>query len=221
MNNIHTRGLATSASMNNLSLTSRFSYMVLSRSESRDEIVSIIHRALVEVMTLKEANLPLEICRDAKYTTNEYIQRIAKGAKFHITDDNQISLLLEDEGLQEAVLKCIQPEEASPEETLLQGKDSFENGRLEQRSGNENLPTLHAEERTRTATERIEMDAISPDEAEAMDNEASPEKENLSQTIDNSALHAPVDDSWRRVALTDPDFKFTVPRFLPLCHSSY
>ena len=208
MNSIHMKGLDTFASGNDIALTSRSRYMVNPKSESREEIVSIIHRALAEVMVLRQVNLPLEIDKDAKYTTNEYVQRIAKGARFQVTHENQVSLLLEDEALQDAILDCINPKEAASEGSVSQEENSLENDQREEKPGS--LSIVAAEESIGPTAERGEIDVSTPEEAEAVKYEALPEEHHLSQITEDPSLYTPVDDSWRGVALTHPGFKFAV-----------
>lgn len=180
--------------------------MVNPRPESREEIVSIVHRALVEVMTLKQANLPLEIDRFAIEPPNEYMQGIAEGAKFKVLGFNQVSLVIEQQELQQAIFEYIQPKQTMDEEEETQEQEPPIEEILNEESGKSTLQTTNHDGNFATT-------ATSPEQAEIP--KLVPEAEIVSEPPEDPPVYLPADDSWRQVSLADPDFKFAVGFTLP------
>lgn len=179
--------------------------------ETREEMISIVHRALVEVMTLKQANLPLVIGRHPVEPMDDYIHLINKGVRYETAADGQIQILYENEELQQMILDHVLPRPPTIEVEAIGGEelleDYEENGveqAEEQRLGASALEGAHESE---------------PPAEEAFIHDAAEnsEEEPQSETIDTETRATmPVDDGWRSVPLSDADFKFAVGARPPL-----
>ena len=186
-----------------------------SRIEAREELISVIHRALVEVMTLKQANLPLKFFKEAFHPTNEYKHRIAKGARFEMDTGGQTSVVLEHEDLQQMILDHIQLQEPKLEESEQQEEDHSDEESWEE------LPEELPDDQTVEARDLEENSgsAIEPQETEAINNESTEmleslsEEEDISETEYDESAYKPADDSWLRMSFADVDFKFAVGLF--------
>ena len=78
-------------------------------TESRRRIFLAVHRALVETYALKEAGLPLVMDYYSKKATEDYVQRVAKGARFEQDANGLVILELESEELRASILECVTP----------------------------------------------------------------------------------------------------------------
>ena len=182
--------------------------MNYSRIEARREMISVIHRALVEVMTLKQANLPLQFDRKAYQPTNEYKHHVAKGARFETDTSGHTYMALEPEKLQQIVLDYIQFRE-----TTVEDKEELKEDQLDVDVGEELL-----ENRTVQAAsfEKSSKSAIQPQEADTINTDSAnvsgslPEEEILIETKYDESTYEPADDNWLRVSLADDDIKFAV-----------
>ena len=89
-----------------------------SKLKSREEILMAVHQALVEVFTLKQADLPLSM--DANPTTsmppNEYLRWLAEDASFEKAESGDLRLVLGSKELQDAILDSIMPKEPTENE---------------------------------------------------------------------------------------------------------
>lgn len=180
-------------------------YMANQISESREEIISIIHRAIVEIMTLKEANLPLEIDKEANNPSDEYLNLVAKSSRFETINGDQTSLVLEPEGLREAVLEYIQPRGPIIDDSTAQEEDGSDTELWQEEPEGESLQTTDTGEGFQSATLPARLETTNPEQAGS-----SLEEEDHLQTTKDPSAHVPADDSWRQVSLADPDFKFAV-----------
>ena len=174
--------------------------MANSGVDTQEEIASTIHRALVEVMTLRQANLTLQIGRNANSPTSTHKRRIAKDARFKIGSSDQFSLILEHEGLQQDILGYIHPKEQNIKESERQKQEDPDFSTFSEESEE---ATVQATESDLSSVEE-EIDTTSSKKAEIYD--TWPEE----NAIDDRSSCAPVDDSWLEVSLADPEFKFAV-----------
>ncbi|KAL6718551.1 hypothetical protein ACLMJK_004643 [Lecanora helva] len=188
-------------------------FMAGQRVETREEMVSIVHRALVEIMTLKEANLPLEIAKEANNPSEEYKRIIAEQAKFNQSGETQLEVVFGRDDLREAILEYIHPPEPIPEENASQ-ELIMEDDQPQEDLKQEDLQTASASNGDESTSEQGETSAANVQDVEAMvSEETTPEEHSIEETTD-SEIYAPSDDSWRQVQLTDPAFKFALKKVL-------
>ena len=187
-----------------------------SKLESREEIIMAIHQALVEVFTLKQADLPLSI--DVNPTTsmphNEYLRWLAEDASFEKTGNGEIQLVLGSKELQNAILDSIMPMEPTEDETAEAGA-----GMEQQQPIGEGLAEANDLEQIDDAGDlggpapAIDSQLVEADRTETYEtSEALPLVESLdpSNTVDDGRPIAPANDSWRDVPLENQTVKFAV-----------
>lgn len=181
---------------------------------SRNEIVSVIHRALVEVMTLKKANLALLMRRNPYEATEDYDptkdykmyrHRVAQGATFGVSDNGEMTVRLETEDLERTILDCIEPRASSAVEEAAEDYETLDQDQIVEDEEGEGREEMDATD----FAEREELDLSTLEEAEIL--EAAPEEEQQLPTIEEQpSVYTPVDDSWVRLSLADPELKFAV-----------
>ena len=207
-------------------------FMVNPRLENRDAIISTIHRALVEIMTLKEAGMPLEINRRVIRPTSNCMQAVAETAKFTTSENGQASLDI-DQDLRQAVQEYTQA--TTPvvtEEVLQEGNQSGEH-LMTQENLQEEFEEADVEWRDTANFEEPKAEKVEPreaeyeevesDQAESQDpesNDVEYQETQLSQIASNEdpiveapeepSFFIPTDNSWRQVSLADRSFKFAV-----------
>ena len=187
-----------------------------SKLKSREEIVMAVHQALVEVFTLKQADLPLSM--DANPTTsmppNEYLRWLAEDASFEKAESGDLRLVLGSKELQNAILDSIMPkepteDEAAEVEEVMEEQQPVEE-ELEEAS---NLQQLQEAGGLEGPPPAIDSQPAEADRTEAnetydalplVDSIDSPNRE------DDGGLIAPMSDSWRNVPLEDQAVKFAV-----------
>ncbi len=149
-------------------------YMENTRAQDRDMIVSIIHRALVEVMTLKKANLPLLVRRDAYEYSDDYDSaeeyerykyRIAQGATFGQSDDGEMTIKLEDEELERTILERVVPIEAAPVEDIrliedTPEKEYVDEEQVEEEEEEKNASSTVEQEEEKNASSTVEQEDL-------------------------------------------------------------
>ena len=187
-----------------------------SKLESRDEIVMAVHQALVEVFTLKQADLPLSM--NANPTTsmppNEYLRRIAEEASFEQTENGEVQLVLGSNELQDAILDSIMPKELTKDETA-----EVEEVIGVQQPVEDEVAEAHDFQRVHDAgalegpAPGIESQSAEADMTETNETyDALP----LVDTVDTSNAEdhggpiTPANNSWRNVPLEDQAVKFAV-----------
>ena len=192
--------------------------------ESREKIITAVHRALVEVFALKQADLPLVLDYNAGDVflddVDDFLLRLAKEARFEIDATGEGRLVLEDEELQGFIVGSITPrEEAEEEDEDSEGNMQCEEEREEDREliEGENPGRLTKKEAEDAGHLDASSPAIkpqvvkieSPAELETSDQPVTDEIPNPS-SIRNHFLLLPVDNNWRNVSLKDQEVKFAV-----------
>ncbi len=187
-----------------------------SKLESREEIIMAVHQALVEVFTLKQADLPLSM--DANPTTsmphNEYLRWLAEDASFEEKEDGEIQLVLGSKELQDAILDSIMPKEPTEDETaeavaVMEQQQPIEEGLAEVN----NLEQVDDAGDLGGSTQAIDHKPVEADRTETDEtSEAKPLVDFLdpSNTEGDCVPIAPANDSWRNVPLEDQAVKFAV-----------
>ena len=187
-----------------------------SKLESREEIIMAVHQALVEVFTLKQADLPLSM--DVNPTTsmphNEYLRWLAEDASFEETEDGEIQLVLGSKELQDAILDSIMPKEPTEDETaeagaVMEQQQPIEEGLAEVN----NLERIDDAGDLGGSTQAIDHKPVEVDRTETDEtSEAKPLVDflDLSNTEGDYVPIAPANDSWRNVPLEDQAVKFAV-----------
>lgn len=194
------------------------------RAQDRDVIISIIHRALVEVMTLRKAKLPLVVRRNPYESTHDnnsavdyehYKYRIAQGATFEQSDDGEMSLKLVDDDLELTILDCIVPKEPTSMAKVAQIEASPDQDYVDEEQ-EEEIEEVEAP----SVTEQAELESATEEEADTFKDsteeevetiEALPEDEPQGETLNvHPGTYVPADGSWRSLSLADAEFKFAV-----------
>lgn len=186
-------------------------------------IISIIHRALVEVMTLRKANLPLVVRRNPYESTDydsteayeNYKYRIAQGATFVESDHGEMTLRFEDDDLELTILECVVPRASTAVTKVSQIGTSPDEDYVEEEQEEEveEVDALSIPEQQELELETAEEAEIVEDsrgeEAETFEdlNEDEPQGETLDVRPD---VYVPADGSWRSLSLKVGDFKFAV-----------
>ena len=165
--------------------------------EGGEVIIAAVHRALVEVFTLKQAGLPLVLDYHAGDSylddADDYLQRLAKEARFEVDATGEGRLLLEHETLEQAILNSITPKEVQKEdEDELEAEDAGQ------------LDTYPPE------VERQKFEIESPTEPENHEDAFTDKDGNPTNSQDFVQSLLPVDQNWRNVSLQDSGIKFAV-----------
>ena len=187
-----------------------------SKLESREEIMMAIHQALVEVFTLKQADLPLSM--DVNPTTsmphNEYLRWLAEDASFEKTENGETQLVLGRKELQDAIIDSIMPKEPTEDETteagaVMEQQQPIEEG-LAEATNLEQVDDAGGLGGPALATDRQHVEAGRTESVET--SEALPLVESLdpSNIEDDGRPIAPANDSWRDVPLENQAVKFAV-----------
>ena len=187
-----------------------------SKLESREEIVMAVHQALVEVFTLKQADLPLSM--NANPTTsmppNEYLRLIAEEASFEQAENGEIQLVLGSQELQDAILDSIVPKEPTEDETAEVEEAMEEQQPVEEElAESSNVQRLHDAGGLEGPPPAIDSQLAEADGIETNEGyDALP----LVNSVDSSNTEVdggpitPANDSWRNVPLEDQAVKFAV-----------
>ena len=187
-----------------------------SKLKSREEIVMAVHQALVEVFTLKQADLPLSM--DANPTTsmppNEYLRWLAEDASFEETESGDLQLVLGSKELQDAILDSIMlkeptENEAAEVEEVMEEQQPVEE-ELEEAS---NLQQLHEAGSLEGPAPAIDSQPADADWTETNETyDALPPVDSVDslKIEDDGGPIAPANDSWRNVPLEDQAVKFAV-----------
>ena len=187
-----------------------------SKLDSREEIIMAVHQALVEVYTLKQANLPLSM--DANPTTsmphNVYLRWLAEDASFEETENGEIQLVLGSKELQDAILDSIMPKEPTGDETAEAGAVMEQQQPIEERLTEANdLEQVYDAGGLEGSAPAIDRQPVEDDRTETdKTSEALPLVESLdpSNTEDDGGPIAPANDNWRNVPLENQAVKFAV-----------
>ena len=187
-----------------------------SKLQSREEIVMAVHQALVEVFTLKQADLPLSI--DANPTTsmppNDYLRWLAQDASFEQSESGEMKLVLASKELQDAILDSILPKEPTEDEIaeveeVMEEEEPVE----EQLAEASNLQQGHDAGALDGTSPAIDSEPVEADRTETNETyDALP----LVDSVDSSSTEhdgGPIlsaNDSWRNVSLEDQAVKFAV-----------
>lgn len=191
-------------------LTDVSSYMN-PRTESQYEIIAGIHRALVEVYTLKQEGLALVMDYFAYDLNNEYALRLAEGAKFESDGQGGTRVAVEDEELRQDILESVKLNEDTMEEIIQQEELQAEEYTEEEEPSSREADSMPLQE---SASPTIEDDDL--------ENEISEDEEFSDDTSESVHDHTfggkypikPADDSWRDIAFEDLQIKFAVSRVI-------
>ena len=182
-----------------------------SKLESREEIIMAVHQALVEIFTLKQADLPLSI--DGNPTTsvphNEYLRWLAEDASFKKTENGEIELVLGSKELQDAILDSILPKEPTENGTAdagaaMEQQQPIAEGLVEANNSGQADDAGGLE----GSAPAIDLQPVEADRTET----ALPLVESLESSnteVDGGPI-TPASDSWRNVPLEDQAVKFAV-----------
>jgi len=190
-------------------LTLCYRYMANPRAETREDLLSTIHRALVEVTTLQLAGLPLEIARNATSPTNVDRHRIAKGARFEATTNGRTFLVLEHEELRQAILDYLQPKKIPIQEDAVEEEDQLDTTPLEEAPEEEWMQATRVDD-------TMETEGLDTTSHEVEVSEDALEEQFQDEVLDDPSAYSPVDESWSQTSLADPELKFAVGSDLPL-----
>lgn len=179
--------------------------MVPERLESRKDVILALHRALVEVYALKEAELPLVMDKYSKDHMDDYPELVARGAKFEQDANGEMTLVLESEELRQSILQCIIPKDSLSDNEGMGDPEIDEEGEeITEGSTEKEVETREAGGRPPQVDDEInselERSEPSPRDGESFDPAAT----------SNLAAFMPASDSWRNVSLGDPVIKFAV-----------
>ena len=187
-----------------------------SKLESREEIVMAVHQALVEVFTLKQADLPLSM--NANPTTsmppNEYLRWIAEEASFEKAENGEVQLVLGSKELQDAILDSIMPKDPTGDEMAEVEEVMEEQQPVEEEvTETSNVQQLHDAGGLEGSPSAIDSQLAEADGIETNEGyDALP----LVDSVDSSNTEVdggpitPANDSWRNVPLENQAVKFAV-----------
>ena len=179
--------------------------MVPERLESRSDIILALHRALVEVYALKEAELPLVMDKYSKDHMDDYPGLVARGAKFERDANGEMTLILESEELRQSILQCIIPKDSLSDNEGVENPETEEEGEeIMDGSTEKEVETREAGERPPQIDDEINSE-FERSEPSVRDGEFFD-----TARTSNLAAFMPASDSWRNVSLGDPAIKFAV-----------
>ena len=193
--------------------TLRFMY---SKLESREEIVMAVHQALVEVFTLKQADLPLsmDVNPSTSMPPNEYLRWLAQDASFEQTENGEMQLVLASKELQDAILDSVLPK-APTEDVTAEVEEVMEEEEPvdEQLAEASNLHQGHDAGALEGTSPAIDSQPVEVDWTETNETyDALPLVDTVDSfnTEDDGGPISPSSDSWRNVPLEDQAVKFAV-----------
>jgi len=182
-------------------LISRVSYMNSDMAE-RHEVTASIHRALVEVYTLKQEGLPLTMDYHAYDLYNDYPWRLAEDATFELDGQGGMRAVFRSEGLRQDILESVRPREDTAGD-VVQREEQTE----EYMEGVEpNIGEADSMPDQESTPPTIEPDSLKSEDSE--DEEFS--RSDRQRAMGGEDQISPADDSWQDVALEDPLIKFAV-----------
>ena len=188
---------------------SRYMY---SKLENREEIIMAVHQALVEVFTLKQANLPLlmDANPSTKVPADTYLRWLAEDASFETTEDGETRLVLESEELQDAILDSITPKAGNQHElAVVMPEDEVNRGEVEERN-RQQMRASGRQDSSLQAVEQQNLELDQPEEQATTEALAQSESGNMTETYEDLGPIAPANSSWRNVPLVDESIKFAV-----------
>lgn len=185
-----------------------YSYMNSKRT-NRQEIMTGIHRALVEVYTLKQEGLPLTDY-SAFDLDDDYARRLAEGTKFEDDAFQGKRLVFENEELRQQVLESTKAKDGLVEETDQQEALEAAEYAEEEATGREAEP-IPEQETTASIVSRDDVEG-EPHADDELADEAS--EAACYHILGGEYLIKPTDDSWREISFEDPHVKFAVSRSL-------
>ena len=187
-----------------------------SKLESREEIIMAIHQALVEVFTLKQADLPLSM--DVNPTTsmphNEYLRWLAEDASFEKTENGETQLVLGSRELQDAIIDSIMPKEPTEDEATEAGaameqQQPIEEGLVEA-TNLEQVDDFGGLGGPALAIDRQHVEADNTESIQTSETLPLLESLDPSNIEDDGRPIAPANGSWHDVPLENQAVKFAV-----------
>lgn len=168
----------------------------------RHEVTASIHRALVEVYTLKQEGLPLTMDYHAYDLYNDYPWRLAEDATFELDGQGGMRAVFRSEGLRQDILESVRPREDMAGDVVQQEEQTEEYMEgVEPNIGEaDSMPDQESTPPT------IEPDSLKSEDSE--DEEFS--RSDRQRAMGGEDRISPADDSWQDVALEDPLIKFAV-----------
>ena len=160
--------------------------MAASKLKTREEVSAAVHRALIEVHTLREATMPFVITS----SRDDDLPELGGISFLHDTNENAI-LNFTDEGLRKKVLESTSKAEQEEEPYIYSEEDVLEEIEQQVEQANDH-----------TSADVVESDSLQASEAEVGLTFHSQEAPLLDA--------ASKDKSWRNVRLDDPKIKFAV-----------
>ena len=187
-----------------------------SKLESREEIVMAVHQALVEVFTLKQADLPLSMVANptTSMPPNDYLRWLAEDASFEQAENGEVQLVLGSQVLKDAILDSIVPkgrteDEIAEVEEVMEEQQPVE----EELAESGNVQQLHDAGGLEGPPPAIDSQPAEADGIETNEGyDALPliDAVDSSNTEDDGGPITPANDSWRNVPLEDQAVKFAV-----------
>ena len=179
--------------------------MHFERTESRNDTILAVHRALVEIYALKEAGLPLDMnsSYDSIEPTDEYCESVAGGAKFEQDANGRMALVLESEDLRQSILTYVTTQDRSSDD--IAREEDTEIG--EEVFTEEQMDTREIEDGS--------SQVVTEDDGSNLELEGSelpiPDEESLDPArSSNLPAFTPPSDTWCNVSLEDAAIKFAV-----------
>ena len=172
------------------------------------DIVPSVHRALVEVYTLKQEGLPLIMDYHSYDIDDDYPWKLAEQARFGMDDHGEMKVVLEREELRLDILESVRPKEDIGEAGILSGEnESLADDSAEDEEGSIRDPEMVPEQKSAPST--IEQETPVSEDSEAQDYEAVLNADSQIVTRENNQI-IPADDSWRNITFDDLGIKFAV-----------
>ena len=174
---------------------------------SREEVVAAVHRALVEVWTLKQSGMPLAMDTNPRDPTDDYEYRIASDVRFEKGADGDMALVYATEALQQEIIESIAPKNAVVKEA-----EEFEVGDVEEEMEDDVLGSSEGvRESSAEAIAPEEMRSERALEMDNMDDTSTEDVEKLENDLDmDPEPPTPVDQGWHEVPFGNADLKFAV-----------
>lgn len=178
------------------------------KKTDRHEVIAAIHRALVEIYTLKHEGLPLAMDYFAFDLDDDYARRLAEGSTFESDPHGETRVVLESEELRRQILESTKPKDDTTDDTLPQPELAAEEY-TERQDVDDDLALMPERDHASPSIKRdeVEAEAELPAGDDSIDDAPEVGRYHI---LGGEYQIKPANDSWRNIALDDSQVKFAV-----------
>lgn len=176
--------------------------------QSREDISVAIHRALVEIVALKNVGLSMAMSMTFEESTQTPFSRdIVQGVGFKQNVDGTITVGAANENIEEEVLLSLI--DLTGDQSITTAQNKLQASAAVLKSHPDVVKGHHAIDEG--STSQVTISAIPADNRGMLeDEESGPVDDNLFQPANTLNTDAPKDEPWLNIRLDNPQFKFAV-----------